>query len=65
VIGVVKAYTTRVGSGPFPSEQLNGDGEKLQQDISNTNLDLIKVVKDIKLSQVQRGVVVDSVRVAA
>jgi adenylosuccinate synthase len=30
-IGVVKAYTTRVGSGPFPSEQLNEDGEKLQQ----------------------------------
>lgn len=30
VIGVVKAYTTRVGSGPFPSEQLNADGDKLQ-----------------------------------
>lgn len=30
VIGVVKAYTTRVGSGPFPSEQLNSDGDKLQ-----------------------------------
>jgi adenylosuccinate synthase len=30
-IGVVKAYTTRVGSGPFPSEQLNEQGEKLQQ----------------------------------
>ncbi|KAK5166338.1 Adenylosuccinate synthase [Saxophila tyrrhenica] len=30
-IGVVKAYTTRVGSGPFPSEQMNEDGEKLQQ----------------------------------
>lgn len=23
VIGVMKAYTTRVGGGPFPSEQLN------------------------------------------
>ena len=23
IIGVVKAYTTRVGSGPMPSEQLN------------------------------------------
>jgi adenylosuccinate synthase len=30
VIGVVKAYTTRVGSGPFPTEQLNEFGEKLQ-----------------------------------
>ena len=30
VIGVVKAYTTRVGSGPLPTEQLNADGEKLQ-----------------------------------
>ena len=25
VVGVVKAYTTRVGSGPFPSELLDGD----------------------------------------
>ena len=23
IIGVVKAYTTRVGGGPFPTEQLN------------------------------------------
>lgn len=30
VFGVVKAYTTRVGEGPFPTEQLNEDGEKLQ-----------------------------------
>lgn len=30
-IGVVKAYTTRVGSGPFPSEQLNDYGERLQK----------------------------------
>jgi len=28
--GVVKAYTTRVGSGPFPTEQLNEVGEHLQ-----------------------------------
>lgn len=31
IIGVVKAYTTRVGSGPFPTEQLNAAGEQLQQ----------------------------------
>lgn len=30
VYGVVKAYTTRVGEGPFPTEQLNDEGEKLQ-----------------------------------
>ena len=30
VIGIVKAYTTRVGSGPFPTELLNDDGEKLR-----------------------------------
>ncbi|KXS20690.1 Adenylosuccinate synthetase [Gonapodya prolifera JEL478] len=30
VIGVVKAYTTRVGAGPFPTEQLNEVGEHLQ-----------------------------------
>lgn len=27
---MVKAYTTRVGSGIFPTEQLNDIGEKLQ-----------------------------------
>lgn len=30
VYGVVKAYTTRVGDGPFPTEQLNEIGEFLQ-----------------------------------
>ncbi|BEI79953.1 hypothetical protein CcaverHIS002_0104820 [Cutaneotrichosporon cavernicola] len=30
-IGVVKAYTTRVGGGPFPTEQLNTIGETLQE----------------------------------
>ncbi|KAI9891875.1 MAG: hypothetical protein M1814_002260 [Vezdaea aestivalis] len=30
IIGVVKAYTTRVGGGPFPTEQLNSEGDKLQ-----------------------------------
>jgi adenylosuccinate synthase len=32
VIAVVKAYTTRVGSGPFPTELLDADGEKLRDD---------------------------------
>lgn len=31
VIGVVKAYTTRVGEGPFPTEQLNEYGEKIRE----------------------------------
>jgi adenylosuccinate synthase len=31
VIGILKAYTTRVGSGPFPTELLDEDGEKLRQ----------------------------------
>jgi adenylosuccinate synthase len=30
VIGVIKAYTTRVGSGPFPTELLDEDGEQLR-----------------------------------
>jgi adenylosuccinate synthase len=29
VVGVFKAYCTRVGSGPFPTEQLNDTGDKL------------------------------------
>jgi adenylosuccinate synthase len=30
IIGVVKAYTTRVGSGPFPTELHDSAGEQLQ-----------------------------------
>jgi adenylosuccinate synthase len=29
VIGIVKAYCTRVGNGPFPSEDFSEDGERL------------------------------------
>ena len=31
VLGIVKAYTTRVGEGPFPAEQKNDIGERLGQ----------------------------------
>jgi adenylosuccinate synthase len=31
VIGIVKAYTTRVGLGPFPTELLDEDGESLRK----------------------------------
>jgi adenylosuccinate synthase len=30
VIAVIKAYTTRVGEGPFPTELLDDDGERLR-----------------------------------
>ncbi|HTY50317.1 MAG TPA: adenylosuccinate synthase [Steroidobacteraceae bacterium] len=29
VLGIVKAYTTRVGAGPFPTELFDSDGEQL------------------------------------
>jgi adenylosuccinate synthase len=29
VLGIVKAYTTRVGEGPFPTELLDDDGDRL------------------------------------
>ncbi|MDI6716123.1 MAG: adenylosuccinate synthase [Actinomycetota bacterium] len=31
IIGIVKAYTTRVGSGPFPTEQDNEIGEEMRK----------------------------------
>jgi len=31
VVGIVKAYTTRVGNGPFPTELLDEEGEKLRK----------------------------------
>ncbi len=32
VIGVIKAYTTRVGEGPFPTELADGIGERIRED---------------------------------
>ncbi|WP_303323776.1 adenylosuccinate synthase [Actinomyces radicidentis] len=32
VVGVVKAYTTRVGEGPFPTELLDPDGDRLREE---------------------------------
>jgi adenylosuccinate synthase len=32
VYGIFKAYSTRVGSGPFPTELLNEDGERMRQE---------------------------------
>lgn len=31
VVGIAKAYTTRVGEGPFPTELLDAEGERLRQ----------------------------------
>ena len=31
VVGIVKAYTTRVGFGPFPTELVDDEGEKLRK----------------------------------
>lgn len=31
IVGVVKAYTTRVGGGPFPTEIVGSDGDRLGQ----------------------------------
>ncbi len=30
VVGVIKAYTTRVGEGPFPTELVDADGDRLR-----------------------------------
>lgn len=30
IVGIAKAYTTRVGEGPFPTELLDADGERLR-----------------------------------
>jgi adenylosuccinate synthase len=32
VVGITKAYTTRVGSGPFPTELANALGERLRNE---------------------------------
>ena len=35
VLGITKAYTTRVGEGPFPTELLDQTGELLGQEEKN------------------------------
>lgn len=32
IVGIAKAYTTRVGEGPFPTELLDADGDRLRTD---------------------------------
>jgi len=32
IVGIAKAYTTRVGEGPFPTELLDADGDRLLTD---------------------------------
>lgn len=31
IVGIMKAYTTRVGAGPFPTEALGEDGERIRE----------------------------------
>ena len=31
VIGIAKAYTTRVGNGPFPTEELRSEGDRIRE----------------------------------
>ena len=61
VMGITKAYTTRVGSGPFPTECLNAVGERLRdvgQEYGSTTgrerrcgwLDLVALKYAIRLS---------------
>ena len=35
ILGITKAYTTRVGSGPFPTELKNEIGESLGKEEKN------------------------------
>ena len=57
-IGVVKAYTTRVGGGPFPSEQLNVSFFFLQ------NVFLVSFFSSFKLGSLFRMLVCISKRSA-
>ena len=38
ILGITKAYTTRVGSGPFPTELKNKTGEMLGKKVKNSEL---------------------------
>ena len=45
VFGIVKAYCTRVGSGPFPTEQLNETGESLRKWCHNRKTETLWLVR--------------------
>ena len=38
VVGVIKAYTSRVGSGPFPTELFNDTADHIRELVMNTVL---------------------------
>ena len=42
ILGIVKAYTTRVGEGPFPTELKNAIGKKLEKEEKNLERLLIE-----------------------
>ena len=44
VVGIVKAYCTRVGEGPFPTEQLNEIGDKIRDCGHMVQLQVVLVV---------------------
>ena len=44
VLGITKAYTTRVGSGPFPTELKDKIGESLGKE--EMNLELLPLEKE-------------------
>jgi adenylosuccinate synthase len=48
-VGIMKAYTTRVGGGPFPTECLDDIGERLQNVGNEYDLFLILISKFIGL----------------
>jgi len=63
VYGVVKAYTTRVGDGPFPTEQLNVSNKQitkmaLRPTVNFTNMSSFfvnnSVTKKIQTRRVRR-----------
>lgn len=65
IMGIVKAYTTRVGSGPFPSELFGATGDYLQQkgsEFGSTTgrkrrcgwLDLVLLRESIRLNGISR-----------
>jgi adenylosuccinate synthase len=65
IVGVVKAYSTRVGNGPFPTEQTNEIGERLRKtggEYGATTgrprrcgwLDLVSLQYSIRINGIQR-----------
>jgi len=63
VLGIVKAYTTRVGEGPFPTEQVNETGDFLSEHVLVRQMVIVCGIDGIALTKLDVLDGMDEIRI--